>query len=88
LIHHELFSRIKEGATDQEQNAEPPEMLSTAAILSHMKHKPLGLRLLSPCQTRDAQMNWAGPTALPRYSHQRLTKEWTVKQNMKLKAGS
>jgi hypothetical protein len=48
LIHHELFSRIKEGATDQEQNAEPPEMLSTAAILSHMKHKPLRLRLLNP----------------------------------------
>jgi hypothetical protein len=60
LIHHELSSRIKEGATDQEQNAESPEMLSTAAILSHMKHNPLGLRLLNPWQTRD------GPNELSR----------------------
>lgn len=60
LIHHELFSKIKDGATNQEQNAEPPEMLSTAAILSHMKHNPLGLRLLNPCQTHD------GPNALSR----------------------
>jgi hypothetical protein len=87
LIHHELFSRIKEGATDQEQNAEPPEMLSTAAILSHMKHKPLGLRLLNPCQTCD------GPNELSRSNSpsplftSKIDQKWTVNRTWSWKAG-
>jgi hypothetical protein len=76
LIHHESFSRIKEGATDQEQSAEPPEMLSTAAILSHMKHKPLGLRLLNPCHT------CGGPNELSRSNSPSLLFTSKIDQRM------